>query len=373
MMLRLALQTLRFRKGGFLASFVALFVGAAVLTACGSLMETGILHQVPPERLTAAPIVVTGDQRIGRETFPERVRLSSDLVPTLSRLPGVAEAVPDLSFPVALLADGRPALPGGQQGHGWAAGTLGGDPLRVGAAPEGADQVVLDGALADRLGLHIGDRLQLAVAGGTRAYLLVGTLAPTQPAAAAPAVFFSDAEAATLLGQDGRAVDSIAVVPAPGAAFGTVLAEVRVAVAGQPALVLTGEQRGIAEFPGSLETADRLVSMSAVFGGLSALVALFVVSSTLALLVRQRGRELAMLRAIGSTPRQLRRLVLLETLAVALAAAGAAALPGGRWAVGCCPNSRAGAWSRRSSATPRAGFRRWWRPGWCCCPRPEPR
>ena len=334
MMLRLALQTLRFRKGGFLASFVALFVGAAVLTACGSLMETGIRHQVPPARLSAAPIVVTGDQRIGRETFPERVRLPSTLVPTLSRLPGVAEAVPDLSFPVSLLADGRPALPGGQQGHGWSAGTLGGHPLRAGAAPEGADQVVLDGALADRLGLRIGDRLQLAVAGGTRAFLLAGTLAPAQPGTDAPTVLFSDAEAATLLGQGGQAVDSIAVVPAPGAVSATVVSEVRAAVAGQPALVLTGEQRGIAEFPGSLETADRLVSMSAVFGGLSALVALFVVSSTLALLIRQRGRELALLRAIGSTPRQLRRLVLLETLAIAVVAAGAAVVPGralGRW------------------------------------------
>ena len=340
MMLRLALQTLRFRRGGFLASFVALFVGAAVLTACGSLMETGILHQVPPERLTAAPIVVTGDQRIGRETLPERVRLPSTLVPALSRLPGVAAAVPDLSFPVSLLADGRPAVPGGQQGHGWAAGTLGGDPLCAGAAPEGADQVVLDGGLADRLGLRIGDRLQLAVAGGSRAFLLVGTLAPPRPGTAVPAgtaapvLLFSDAEAAALLGQDGRAVDSIAVVPAPGAEFATVVSEVRAAVTGQPALVLTGEQRGIAEFPGSLETADRLVSMSAVFGGLSALVALFVVSSTLALLVRQRGRELALLRAVGSTPRQLRRMVLLETLVVAVAAAGAAAVPGralGHW------------------------------------------
>ncbi|MFG2247971.1 hypothetical protein [Spirillospora sp. NPDC048823] len=41
-MFRLALRTLRFRKGGFAASFAALFLGVVIVTACGGLMESGI-------------------------------------------------------------------------------------------------------------------------------------------------------------------------------------------------------------------------------------------------------------------------------------------------------------------------------------------
>ncbi|XES00099.1 hypothetical protein HEP87_58215 [Streptomyces sp. S1D4-11] len=41
-MLSLALLTLRARKGGFVGTFVALLLGAAVLSACGILLESGI-------------------------------------------------------------------------------------------------------------------------------------------------------------------------------------------------------------------------------------------------------------------------------------------------------------------------------------------
>ena len=52
-MLGLALRTLRFRKGGFVASFVALFFGATIVMICGGLMETGIRTDVPPQRMAA--------------------------------------------------------------------------------------------------------------------------------------------------------------------------------------------------------------------------------------------------------------------------------------------------------------------------------
>ena len=50
-MFELALRTLRFRLGGFVATFVAVFFGAAIVIACGGLLETGIRTDVPPQRL----------------------------------------------------------------------------------------------------------------------------------------------------------------------------------------------------------------------------------------------------------------------------------------------------------------------------------
>src|SRR5262249_29204355 len=67
-----------------------------------------------------------------------------------------------------------------------------------------------------------------------------------------------------------------------------------------------------------------LIALSGVFGGLAVLVAVFVVAGTTGLSVRQRYREFALLRAVGATPRQLRRMLLGETLVVTLAAAAAA-------------------------------------------------
>lgn len=332
-MFRIALKSLTFRKGSFIASFIALFFGATILLACGGLMETGIRGDVPPQRLAAAPFVVTGDQHLGNQVLPERVRLPASLVTTLQQLPGVRQAVPDVSFPATVLNGNKPATDGEQQGHGWAAGQLAGYTLSSGTAPAGNHDVVLDATLARELGVSTGDRLELAVAGGQQTFQVSGVAA--SPTVSGSALYFSDAEADTLLGRSG-VVDSIAVVPDTGAQ-GRLGQEIRTAIAGQPAVLLTGDSRGTAEFPAALAAPTRLISMSAVFGGIAVLVAVFVVGSTLALLVQQRQREMALLRAIGTTPRQLRRMVVGETLVIALAAVVAALAPGwyvGHWMLG---------------------------------------
>ncbi|QES09308.1 ABC transporter permease [Streptomyces venezuelae] len=74
--------------------------------------------------------------------------------------------------------------------------------------------------------------------------------------------------------------------------------------------------------------ATRLVSLSAVFGGIAAMVVVFVVGSTLAVLVQQRMREMALLRAVGSLPGQIRLLVVSETLVIGALATALALAPG---------------------------------------------
>lgn len=79
--------------------------------------------------------------------------------------------------------------------------------------------------------------------------------------------------------------------------------------------------------------AENLVIMGGVIGGWGALIALFALVSTLGVAVRRRSREIGLLRTLGATPVQVRRLVRTETVLVALAAAlvGATlAWPGGR-------------------------------------------
>jgi putative ABC transport system permease protein len=130
-------------------------------------------------------------------------------------------------------------------------------------------------------------------------------------------VFFADDVADQLSGHPGT-VDYFAVATDNPAALQV----------GPEATVLTGDQRGLAEFPAAQASGGLLIPLAGSIGGLTISVSVFVIASTLMLSVRQRQRELALLRAIGTTPRQLRRMVLGESLVVGLLATGAAVAVG---------------------------------------------
>ncbi len=85
--------------------------------------------------------------------------------------------------------------------------------------------------------------------------------------------------------------------------------------------------------PVSGDDRETLIIMGAVIGGWGALIAMFSLVSTLSVAVRRRDVEIGLLRVIGATPRQARRMVRTETAVVALAAAltgAVVAWPAGR-------------------------------------------
>ncbi|MGW3997899.1 ABC transporter permease [Amycolatopsis sp. NPDC004772] len=331
-MFKLALRTLRLRKGGFLATFVAVFFGALVVSACGGLMETGIRSETPVQRLAAAPIVVGGQQTIElpeddpatlepddkhkfeNATLPERVRLDAALAGRLRAVPGVTGVVGEISFPAQIGA--ASAL-----GHAWDSAVL--TPYTLtGAAPKPGEVVVDAG-----LGLAVGDTLPIAAHGRVSPFRISGIAQAPQPMRDA-AVFFAAPDAERLSGHPGR-FDTIGV-------FGGDVAAVTAAV-GDAGVVATGVDRGAFEFPETGKSGENLIVLAAVSGGLSAMVMVFVVAGTLTLSTQQRQRELALLRAVGTTPRQLRRMVLGEALVVALLAVGGAVALGpvlGEWLFG---------------------------------------
>lgn len=76
-----------------------------------------------------------------------------------------------------------------------------------------------------------------------------------------------------------------------------------------------------------------LTIMGLVVGSWGAIIALFSLTSTIGLTVRQRGREIAVLRTVGGSPRQVRQMVMLETLfvsATGVAIGTLGAIPGSR-------------------------------------------
>ncbi|MFF3624056.1 FtsX-like permease family protein [Streptomyces sp. NPDC002467] len=352
MMLRYALQTIRDRKAGFLGAFVALFCAAALVTACGTLLETGLRGKIGTERYAAAPVVVSADQNVHETTVKEkkgktktkhkakpvaeRAWLPAGTLDTVRAVPGVERAVPELSFQAVPLVK-TPGEPKPSYGHAWTSAALTPFTLVEGRAPQGGGEVVVDRALAARAGLKAGSQLTVQATGEPKTYQVSGIAQGAHgDLARQSALFFGDAEAQRLAARDGR-ISAIGILPAPGVNAAELAGRVEQALRGTGAQVATGDERGPVEFLDAAGARVKLVSMGGAMGGTSLLVAILVVVGTFSLSVQQRYRELALLRAIAATPRQLRQLIGREALLVGLAAgiAGAfAGLPLAAWLYG---------------------------------------
>ncbi|MDR6979211.1 putative ABC transport system permease protein [Streptomyces sp. 3330] len=345
MMLRYALKTVRARKTGFLGAFLALLCAAALISACGTLLETGLRGAIRTERYAAAPVVVSADQNVHRTTvkhkkgktkvkhkakpIAERAWLPAGLERRLSGAPGVARVIPEITFlaePLipagATSGDDRPAY-----GHAWDSAALTPYRLTTGTAPAAATDVVVDRDLAARARLAPGDRLTVQSTQAPRTYRVSGIAAPATAVRHQSALFFSTGEARRLAAHPGQ-VTAFGVLGTPGTDPGRLREAVAMALHGTGAQVSTGDDRGSVEFLDAAAARVKLVSMGGAMGGTSLLVAVLVVVGTLALSVQQRRRELALLRAIAATSGQIRSLLGREALIVALAAGTAGSLLG---------------------------------------------
>jgi putative ABC transport system permease protein len=314
----LALAGLRHRAAAFVAVFLAVLLGSALVVACGGLFETAIRLSAQPQRLAGAPLVVTGpagfklpDEESETVAYAERSSVPLSAVGEIARVRGVAAAVPDISFPAVLPGESTALA-----GHAWTSARLTPYELRSGRAPE-AGQVVVDTATAARAHVRVGDEVTLLVGGAKHEFRVAGTAdGPVT------AMFFADSDARRYTPHPDRA-DVIGVLPAPGTSVEDLAGRMPAGLT-----VLTGDERGAAEFTGIDGSRLPLILLSAIFGGMVLVVMSLVVWATISLSVRQRQRELALLRATGATPDQARQLVVRETLVVAVLACVGGALLG---------------------------------------------
>ncbi|RKT56725.1 FtsX-like permease family protein [Saccharothrix australiensis] len=325
----IAWQLVKARKIGFVGAFLAILLGTAVVAACGILMESGFRSGVPTERYAAAPVVVGGRQEVrppdadflATQPVGSPPAVPGALVGKVAAVPGVAEAVGERTFPARVVRDGAvlEAL-----GHNWESAVLTPFSVREGRAPAADGEVVLDADLARRAGVGVADRVEVMTTSTPLAYEVVGIAAPpgADGLAGQSALYFTDARAGELSGTPDR-FHAIGVFGDAG-----VVDRVERALAGDHVEVVSGDDRGTVEFAAVGRSRAVLIAIAGSFGGIALLVAVFVVAGTLALTIEQRRRELALLRAIAATPRQVGRLIATETTMVASVAAVLGALGG---------------------------------------------
>ncbi|MCW0212617.1 MAG: FtsX-like permease family protein [Pseudonocardia sp.] len=291
----------RRRPGRVVLSGLAVLV--ATVFAAGTLLLSGTLGAALTEDAVrtpqAAAAVLRGDA------------VQADSV---ARLADSARAVPGVTDVATVWTTFLPVRGAGTSGS-WLlrSDPMGGPLSRLPAAttgrlPAGPDEVALGTGTAERAGAVPGTRLTLGGgdSGPARVVTVVGTVALPQEgmdtAVALPEVV------SALDGMPGQ----IDVAGTPDVAA--------LAAAAPGATVRTGAEQRAAEAEDASASATAVVAGIGVFVGVAMLAAVVVVASTFRIVLTQRRTQLALLRCVGATRRQVTSAVLVEAAVTGLVA-----------------------------------------------------
>ncbi|MFE9307935.1 ABC transporter permease [Streptomyces sp. NPDC006706] len=185
--------------------------------------------------------------------------------------------------------------------------------ITSGAAPKGADQVMVDADTADKHHLKLGDEIGLITAVGThRAHVSgIAAFTVTNPGAA---IFYLDTPTAqrTLVGRT-DVYTNVNVTAAQGVTDEQLKKNVASAL-GAGYKVQTAKEVADANQK-DIESFLNVMKYGMLgFAGIAFLVGIFLIINTFSMLVAQRTREIGLMRAIGSSRRQVNRSVLIEAL-----------------------------------------------------------
>lgn len=200
---------------------------------------------------------------------------------------------------------------------------MNGDPavtIASGRAPERAGEVALDKRSADQGNYKVGDTVTMVTAGDPPIFRakLVGIAEFAGGGLAGATLVFFDTKTAQDIFLDGKdAYTSATLTANPG------VSQMQLAAAAQKRLpagleAVTGDKVAD-EVKGLVDTVlGFLNTFLLVFAAIALVVGIFLIINTFSILVAQRSRELALLRALGASRRQVTRAVLLEALVVGL-------------------------------------------------------
>ncbi|MCX6396691.1 MAG: FtsX-like permease family protein [Propionibacteriales bacterium] len=187
---------------------------------------------------------------------------------------------------------------------------------------QGADEIVLDEGSAEKAGYRIGDTVKLLSPAGQveRSATLVGTAEFNQGGTAGATLIIFDTPGAQEVFLGGRdAFTTVGLTAADGvsqaalvAAAQTVLPDGFEAVTGDA--VVKESQDSTAAF------LDVIKTFLLVFALIAVIVGAFIIVNTFSILVAQRTRESALLRALGASRRQVTRSILAEAFVMAVLA-----------------------------------------------------
>jgi putative ABC transport system permease protein len=345
-MLRVTLRSFWEHKRRLVSTVVAIVLGVAFMA--GTFVLTDTLDQVFDDLFAEANDEV--DAQVQGEILfsdpfggDQRANLPEGLVDEVAGVEGVGGAEPFVtvigfgSINRVLDDDGDPV--GSSQGpptlfENWVEdAALSPYVLQDGRGPESDDEIAMNLGAVEDADFEIGDRIAVVGQFGREEYELVGvfTFGSAKSAAGAVSVEFTLPAVQRLAGLEGEIQNVLA--------RGDGLSETEVVERIEPILpddaeVITGTEAS-AQLSSDVQSGFAFFRQAlTIFAGIALLVGVFVISNTFAILVSQRTRELALLRAVGAGRGQVLGSVMLEAVLVGLVAAALGLAAGVLLAIG---------------------------------------
>ncbi|MFF9626823.1 ABC transporter permease [Streptomyces griseosporeus] len=333
-MFRTALRNVLAHKARLLMTVLAVMLGVAFVS--GTLVFTNSLSSaLQNSSAKGFDQVDVAVQPKGREDKGDTVGKTPELTQALldrsARVPGAASAFGVVRGFTALADKDGKLIGGGFQSEG---GNYWGKkdpryPLVSGHAPSGKGEVLIDSETAKRAGYKVGDRVRMSVDGPVLTPTVAGvfTTDDGNVAAGGSLTLFDTATAQQLFGKPGT-YDEIDVTAAAGTSQTALKAALDRALPRDTVETTTGRQLADDQAEIIASSMSGLKQGLLVFAGIALFVGTFIIANTFTMLVAQRTKELALLRAVGASRRQVTRSVLVEAFVVG-AVAGVAGLVAG--------------------------------------------
>jgi putative ABC transport system permease protein len=309
-------------------ALTALAIVLGVTFISGTLVLTDTLHNVFTSLFTSVyqhvDFEVRGDAIFTTSGAAVRNAIPEQILEVVRKVPGVGYANPSVSGYAQFIApDGKVISTGGAPSLG-----VSFDPdqqlstfhLVDGEDPTTPTEVVMDLGTADKYHFHIGQHVRILLPGPTETFTITGfaKVGSADNLAGATIAAFDLPTAQKLFNLVGQ-LDTINIVATTGANKASVEHEIARALP-RGVQVVTG-QTVVAEEASTIDQALSFFSTALlVFAFISLFVGGFTIFNTFSIIVGQRTRELALLRIVGASRRQVFRSVLLEAAIVGLVA-----------------------------------------------------
>ncbi|MBV9950462.1 MAG: ABC transporter permease [Acidimicrobiia bacterium] len=356
-MTKLTARNLRAHKRRLISTFVAIVLGVSFLGGTLVLGDTmkKTFDDLFADANSGTDVVVRSSAAVDVGGDTTRGPLDQSIVSKVAAVDGVAKAEPYVEgFGQLVGRDGDPIGGAGPPtvAAGWLTdGRMNPYDLSQGRLPRAANEVVIDRGAAKDGHFAIGDTVRLQTPEPHQVKVVgISTFGKTDSAGGMTYTAFTFNAAQDLLLSKGK-ISEIRVRGVPGVSQGELAHRIdEVLPSGAQTITgkaLTKEQ---SDDIGS-QFLDMLRTSLVVFAGVALLVATFSISNTFSIIVAQRSRESALLRAIGASRRQ----VLLATMGETLAIGTLASIVGVAVGLGMAAGLKAG-FSALGLAVPASGL-----------------
>jgi putative ABC transport system permease protein len=327
-MFRLTIKELAAKKLRLFSTALAVFLGVAFLAGTLVLTDTvmSTFDDILEDAHAGTDAYVRGASPLDLSFGEQRPRIDDALVDTINNIDGVASSAVNITGYAQVVGDdgepvsetsGAPVL-----GLNWVdVPELNPYEVDQGREPIADDEIVIDKHTASLGDFVPGDSATVLTRGEPQTFTIVGLarFGDADSYGGASSVFFTDDTAQALLSEPGE-VDGIAVVADGDVAQADLVARISTVAPGD-AEIITGAALTQEDQDAIHEMISSFGIFMLVFAGVAMFVGAFIINNTFSITVAQRTREMAMLRAIGASGRQVKRAVLAEAAAVGTVAA----------------------------------------------------